>query len=242
MVFAQGGVPQQHVTANDMPSPETDVQRNDLAPDASLSMSQEEGSSGGGMGSLTGWQALANEVRVACSAHAVLPFCAAVFPAATKLILPVSAGLVNHSRAQQGTTQHSTGTAKHSTAQQSTAYPSFIMQLAATAEKSTFVSLQIMMEGEEEEGSDNIGGQSRDIGSLTGWQALANEVIAELGSGPQPPSQQALGSASNLGNSDDNMQVKGKALHQTKGQLYKVGIKPGGHPAHRALDQGAIKQ
>ena len=61
MVFAQGGVPQQHVTANDMPSPETDVQRNDLAPDASLSLSEDQGSSGG-MGSLTGWQALANEV------------------------------------------------------------------------------------------------------------------------------------------------------------------------------------
>lgn len=60
MVFAQGGVPQQHVTANDMPSPETDVQRNDLAPDASLSLSEDQGS--GGMGSLTGWQALANEV------------------------------------------------------------------------------------------------------------------------------------------------------------------------------------
>lgn len=60
MVFAQGGVPGGHVTANEMPSPETDVQRNDLAPDASLSMSQEEGS--GGMGSITGWQALANEV------------------------------------------------------------------------------------------------------------------------------------------------------------------------------------
>ena len=60
MVFAQGGVPQQHVTANDMPSPETDVQRNDLAPDASLSLTDED--QGGGMGSLTGWQALANEV------------------------------------------------------------------------------------------------------------------------------------------------------------------------------------
>ena len=60
MVFAQGGVPQQHVTANDMPSPETDVQRNDLAPDASLSLTDED--QGGGLGSLTGWQALANEV------------------------------------------------------------------------------------------------------------------------------------------------------------------------------------
>lgn len=64
-----------------------------------------------------------------------------------------------------------------------------------------------MMEGEEEEGSDNIGGQSRDIGSLTGWQALANEVIAELGSGPQPASQQPLGSGRSMGDSDDNMQV-----------------------------------
>jgi len=60
MVFAQGGVPQQHVTGNDMPSPETDVQRNDLAPDASLSLTNED--EGGGMGSLTGWQALANKV------------------------------------------------------------------------------------------------------------------------------------------------------------------------------------
>ena len=60
MVFAQGGVPQQHVTGNDMPSPETDVQRNDLAPDASLSLTDDD--QGGGMGSLTGWQALANEV------------------------------------------------------------------------------------------------------------------------------------------------------------------------------------
>lgn len=78
MAFAQGGVPQQHVTANDMPSPETDVQRNDLAPDASLSMSLEAGSNGGGMGSLTGWQALANEVNVASSAHTALPCCAAI--------------------------------------------------------------------------------------------------------------------------------------------------------------------
>ena len=62
MVFAQGGVPQQHVTGNDMPSPETDVQRNDLAPDASLSLTDDD--QGGGMGSLTGWQALANEVAL----------------------------------------------------------------------------------------------------------------------------------------------------------------------------------
>lgn len=73
MVFAQGGVPspQQHVSANDMPSPETDVQRNDLAPDASLSLCDED--QGGGMGSLTGWQALANEVILLplmhCSVH-----------------------------------------------------------------------------------------------------------------------------------------------------------------------------
>ena len=74
MVFAQGGVPGGHVTANEMPSPETDVQRNDLAPDASLSMSQEEGSGSGGMGSLTGWQALANEVGLL-----VLSPCSAMF-------------------------------------------------------------------------------------------------------------------------------------------------------------------
>ena len=74
MVFAQLGVPGGHVTANEMPSPETDVQRNDLAPDASLSMSQEEGSGSGGMGSLTGWQALANEVGLL-----VLPPCSAIF-------------------------------------------------------------------------------------------------------------------------------------------------------------------
>ena len=67
--------------------------------------------------------------------------------------------------------------------------------------------MQIMMEGEEEEGSDNVGGQSRDMGSLTGWQALANEVIAELGSGPQPASQPALGSDHNLGDSEENLQV-----------------------------------
>lgn len=60
MVFAQGGVPQQHVTSNDMPSPDTDVQRNDLAPDASLSLTDDD--HGRNMGSITGWQALANEV------------------------------------------------------------------------------------------------------------------------------------------------------------------------------------
>lgn len=45
-----------------------------------------------------------------------------------------------------------------------------------------------MMEGEEEEEAEEAGlsrGQSRDMGSLTGWQALANEVMAELGSGRQ---------------------------------------------------------
>ena len=57
--------------------------------------------------------------------------------------------------------------------------------------------LQIMLEGEEEEeaaGAGGAGGQSqRDMGSLTGWQALANEVIAELGSGQQAStSQQAV--------------------------------------------------
>ena len=71
-----------------------------------------------------------------------------------------------------------------------------------------------MREGDDEEGGDNAMGQSRDIGSLTGWQALANEVIAELGSGPQP---QALGSVPNMGNSDDNLQVMCKVLHVTKG-------------------------
>lgn len=47
--------------------------------------------------------------------------------------------------------------------------------------------LQVMMEGEEEEaeGDQLSRGQSRDMGSLTGWQALANEVMAELGSGRQ---------------------------------------------------------
>ena len=68
--------------------------------------------------------------------------------------------------------------------------------------------VQIMMEGEEEESAgDNIAGQSHDIGSLTGWQALANEVIAELGSGPQQPSQPVMGSDHNMGDSEENMQV-----------------------------------
>lgn len=39
-------------------------------------------------------------------------------------------------------------------------------------------------EGAEAEAEDGLSrGQSRDMGSLTGWQALANEVMAELGSG-----------------------------------------------------------
>ena len=93
MVFAQGGIPQQHVTANDMPSPETDVQRNDLAPDASLSMSQGEAGSGG-MGSLTGWQALANEVRVAD-----LPY----FSAILFFLLQPGTSWSHHSPAQHST-------------------------------------------------------------------------------------------------------------------------------------------
>ena len=68
MVFAQGGVPVKHVTANDMPSPDTDVQRNDLAPDASLDLSD----GGQDMGSLTGWQALANEVYIQCCFASIL--------------------------------------------------------------------------------------------------------------------------------------------------------------------------
>lgn len=91
-----------------------------------------------------------------------------------------------------------------------------MLQLAVhwhSAHDPMLLVLQIMMEGEEEEGSDNIGGQSRDIGSLTGWQALANEVIAELGSGPQPASQQAMGSGRSMGDSEENMQVH-VALHE----------------------------
>lgn len=49
-----------------------------------------------------------------------------------------------------------------------------------------------MMEGEEEEAE--AGGldreESRDMGSLTGWQALANEVMNELGSGRQAANPQ----------------------------------------------------
>ena len=70
MVFAQGGVPVKHVTANDMPSPDTDVQRNDLAPDASMEMSD----GGQDMGSLTGWQALANEVASVAVLCGALPY------------------------------------------------------------------------------------------------------------------------------------------------------------------------
>lgn len=108
-------------------------------------------------------------------------------------------------------------------------------------------AVQIMMEGEEEEGNDDIGRQSRDIGSLTGWQALANEVIAELGSGPQPASQQALGSDHNMGNSDDNMQVKHKVLHQTRDfqtkQPSNIGAsKKGDNPAKGALNNRGIKR
>lgn len=46
---------------------------------------------------------------------------------------------------------------------------------------------QVMMEGEEDEveAAGISREQSRDMGSLTGWQALANEVMAELGSGRQ---------------------------------------------------------
>ena len=67
-----------------------------------------------------------------------------------------------------------------------------------------------MMEGEEEEGQSagTVGaGQSRDMGSLTGWQALANEVIAELGSGPQPGSSQDQASAKGYEDEEEEMQV-----------------------------------
>ena len=66
------------------------------------------------------------------------------------------------------------------------------------------------MEGEEEEGQSagTVGaGQSRDMGSLTGWQALANEVIAELGSGPQPGSSQDQASAKGYEDEEEEMQV-----------------------------------
>ena len=103
------------------------------------------------------------------------------------------------------------------------------------------------MEGEEEEGSDNIGGQSRDVGSLTGWQALANEVIAELGSGPQPASQQAMGSGRSMGDSEENMQVH-VALHECMLWFCAVAVKhcshacvhlnsaPAGLPHHHKWD------
>jgi hypothetical protein len=67
-----------------------------------------------------------------------------------------------------------------------------------------------MMEGEEEEGQSagTVGaGQSRDMGSLTGWQALANEVIAELGSGPQPGASQDQPSAKGYEDEEEEMQV-----------------------------------
>lgn len=67
-----------------------------------------------------------------------------------------------------------------------------------------------MMEGEEEEGQSagTVGaGQSRDMGSLTGWQALANEVIAELGSGPQHGSSQDQASAKGYEDEEEEMQV-----------------------------------
>jgi hypothetical protein len=70
--------------------------------------------------------------------------------------------------------------------------------------------VQIMMEGEEEEGQSagTVGaGQSRDMGSLTGWQALANEVMAELGSGPQPGASQDQASAKGYKDEEEEMQV-----------------------------------
>ena len=66
------------------------------------------------------------------------------------------------------------------------------------------------MEGEEEEGQSvgTVGaGQSRDMGSLTGWQALANEVIAELGSGPQPGASQDQASPKGYEDEEEEMQV-----------------------------------
>ena len=66
-----------------------------------------------------------------------------------------------------------------------------------------------MMEGEEEDASAGTSGagQSRDMGSLTGWQALANEVIAELGSGPQPGPSQDHPSARGYEDEEEEMQV-----------------------------------
>ena len=63
--------------------------------------------------------------------------------------------------------------------------------------------MQVMMEAEEEEADD--AGESRDMGSLTGWQALANEVIAELGSGPQPGPSQSF--AKGVDDDEEEMQV-----------------------------------
>lgn len=67
-----------------------------------------------------------------------------------------------------------------------------------------------MMEGEEEEGQSagTVGAnQSRDMGSLTGWQALANEVMAELGSGPQPGASQDQASVKGYEDEEEEMQV-----------------------------------
>ena len=76
-----------------------------------------------------------------------------------------------------------------------------------------------MMEGDEEEegaGSNGVGGKSqRDMGSLTGWQALANEVIAELGSGPQPgASQEPAPERAFADDEEEDMQVSPGCLPQ----------------------------
>lgn len=72
---------------------------------------------------------------------------------------------------------------------------------------------QIMMEGDEEAGGETNGaGQSRDMGSLTGWQALANEVIAELGSGPQPGPSQDQTSNRASEDEEEEMQVSLNSL------------------------------
>ncbi len=65
-----------------------------------------------------------------------------------------------------------------------------------------------MMEGDEEEAAEVSGaGQSHDMGSLTGWQALANEVMAELGSGPQPEPSQDQPFARAFDDDEEEMQV-----------------------------------
>lgn len=70
-----------------------------------------------------------------------------------------------------------------------------------------------MMEGDEEAGGETSGaGQSRDMGSLTGWQALANEVIAELGSGPQPGPSQDQTSNRASEDEEEEMQVSLNSL------------------------------